>query len=110
MSQIKYVRIRSLQQRNAINPLPDRAVDGVLLSAESPCLTFETGHRREGHDLVSLYPAFHDGCQCWIEQREWIAGHGYSASGTQSEIIDLAQGIGILVDRGLFRLPKPDGE
>lgn len=107
MTQIKYVRIFTLQCRGPIDSMPDRPVDGILLSAETPCLTFHDNHSQAGADLVALYPAFHNGAQCWIRSETWQPAHGYSAIGITSEVIPMDEGVRILVERGVFRLPVP---
>lgn len=103
----KYIRIYALKTRGPVEGGPDREVDGILLSAEEPALTFTAGHRDSGHDQVDIWPAFHDGKQVWIESRRWVAAHGYSAWGTSSRLLSLEEGIGIMVDRGVFRMDPP---
>lgn len=103
----KYIRIHALSTRGPIEGGPDREVDGVLLSAEEPALAFDAAHNQCGHDRVELWPAFHNGSQCWIESRRWVASHGYSAWGTVTRIVPLEEGIRIMVDRGVFRLDPP---
>lgn len=101
-----YARIHTLQTRGPIEGMPDREVDGVLFSADQSILDWEGAHKDAGHDQFTLWPAYHNGAQCWILSRRWVAAHGYSAWGTQTDIIPLEEGIAILVDRGVFRLPE----
>lgn len=104
---IKYVRIHTLQCRGPVEGAPDREVEGTLLSAEEPAHAYDSDHRETGHDRVELWPAFHNGQQCWILSRRWIPALGYTAWGSVSSIIPLEEGIRILVERGVFRLEPP---
>lgn len=104
---IKFIRIHTLKCRGPVEGEPDREVEGVLLSTENPVLAFDAGHRDTGHDHCELWPAFHNGAQCWILTRDWRAASGYSAWGVASSILPLEEGIRILIDRSVFRIDPP---
>lgn len=101
---ITYKQIRTLRTRGPIEQLPDREVDGALLVGQQPAIEFEDRHSEAGWDLVALYPAFHDGAQCWLELRRWCAAHSYCAAGVQERVVPFEDGVQIFLERGVFAL------
>lgn len=99
---VKFVEKKTLANRDAINPMPDEDVEGVLLVAEEPALTWEDGHIRFGHDYNSLFPAVYKGEKAWLLQAVWQPVRGYCASGTTESILNFENGAKILIDQGKF--------
>lgn len=102
-----YARYLTLSQRSPVESLPEAEVDGVLLVGSTAVVVYESGHERTGHDVVSLFPAFHGGEQCWFRRATWHPSAGYSACGTHEEIVAFGDGVRLLCEREVFRLPPP---
>jgi len=104
---VKYVEVRELQNRGAIDPAPSSEVEGTLLIGERPVLQFYGNQSSYGEDYISLFPVFHNGQRCWLRRCEWCPAEGYSASGTQDYIISFEDGIKLFLERGVFEFPQP---
>jgi hypothetical protein len=103
-----YEEWKTLQNRGAINPLPDEGVEGTLLVGTKSVLKFESGHSQCGNDYCSLFPAFHNGERCWVRRDKWEPAQCYSASGTSEYIISFEEGVKLFIEHGVFEFPDAE--
>ncbi len=104
---MKYVEIRTLQNRGAVDPAPSTSDEGTLLIGEKSVLSFYGNESSYGSDSIEIFPAFHNGERCWLKRAEWDAAWGYSASGTQEYILSFEEGVKLFLERGIFAFPVP---
>src|SRR2546430_16909299 len=104
---VNYVEYRELECRGAVDPGAPEEVEGTLLVATEAVLKFRDNQSSYGEDYVSILPAFHNGVRCWLRREEWCPAYGYSASGTQEEIISFEDGVKLFLERGVFEFPLP---
>jgi hypothetical protein len=104
---MKYVEWSALACRGAVDPLPPQPVEGRLLVGERAVLSFEGHQSPYGEDVVSLFPAFHNGVRCWVRREEWSPAFGYSASGTSETLLSFEEGVKVFLERGVFAFPAP---
>jgi len=110
MASTKYVEVRELECRGAVDPSEPEPVEGSLLVGTTPVLEFEDHSRAPsyGYDAVDIFPAFHNGERCWLRRDSWQAAHGYSASGTSEYILSFEDGVKLFLERGVFAFPHPE--
>jgi hypothetical protein len=106
---VKYVEVRELENRGAIDPAPSSEVEGLLVGTES-VLEFEANHSSYGEDSVEIFPAFYEGKRAWLRRETWQAAYSYSASGTQEFILSFEDGVKLFLERGVFAFPEPSKE
>ena len=98
----KFVEVRTLAQRGAVNSLPPIEVEGNLLVAEFPIADWEEGHSQYGHDQARIFPAWYNGERAWLVRKDWIAAFGYCAEGTEEQILSFEKGVFLIMSLGLF--------
>jgi len=107
---VQYVEYRYLENRGAVDPAEPSDVEGTLLVGTQPALKFTANHSQYGEDYVSIFPAFHNGERSWLKRAEWSHAYGYSASGTQEDVLSFEDGVKLFVERGVFAFPEPAKE
>lgn len=107
---VKYVEVRELECRGAVDPSEPEPVEGSLLVGTTSVLEFEDHSRAPsyGYDAVDIFPAFHNGKRCWLRRDSWSPAYGYSASGTQEYILSFEEGVKLFLERGVFEFPQPE--
>lgn len=103
-----YRRIRDLECRGAVESAPSEEVEGVLLVGTQAVLSFYDHESSYGEDYSEVFPAFHNGNQCWLRRDTWNPSRGYSASGTSEYILSFEEGVKLLIEREVFSLPNPE--
>ena len=99
---MKYTEKKTLACRDAINQLPDDAVNGTLLVGDRCVASYEEGHCGYGYDYTEWFPAVEDGTRVWLVRRTWCAAHQYCAEGTAEDIVGLEDGLREMLDRGIL--------
>lgn len=103
-----YTRVYSLACRGPVDPAPSEEVEGTLLVGTQAVLTFYSHESNYGEDYSEVFPAFHNGKQCWLRRDTWNPAHGYSASGTGEYILSFEDGVKLFIEREVFALPNPE--
>jgi hypothetical protein len=106
----EFALVTSLADRDALNPLPDREVQGGPLFVGKSVARFDGDRRSVGHDRITVYPACLAGEWCWLIHRRWCPARGYCASGELDEILSFEDGIRLMVEHGVFSWIFPGGE
>ena len=99
---MKFVEKFELECRGPVDPEPPVEVNGTLLVGEEAIATWDEGQSSYGCDIVRVYPAYHNGKRAWIVSRTWDAAPGYSASGTEEEILPFEDGVKLLLEHGVY--------
>lgn len=102
MAKLFYEEKRTLARRGPVEPLPPEEVEGVLLVATEPVVTWEGSHSRYGCDSVSLFPAFYGGERVWLSRCVWCPAHPYCARGTEERVLGFVDGAKLLIEKGAF--------
>lgn len=103
-----YSMKRTLERRDAIDPIEPADVEGVLLVGNRMVLEYEDEHTQYGCDVVQIRPAIHNGKRVWVARYIRSAAYGYSASGTYEEILEFEAGAALLAERECFTFATED--
>ena len=98
---MNYSEQSTLMQRGPVEQMEDIEVE-VFLRGDRTIAIWDEGHQQAGHDECLLFPAFAKGGRCWLLSRRWHAGGGYSASGTEEEILTFEEGVKLLCEKGCW--------
>lgn len=102
---IKYIEIKTLACRGAVDSEPDEGVDGILLIAEKSISIESSGHTQYGYDRRFITPAIYNGKRAWVRRNVWQPARGYCASGTSESILNFEDGVKLLIENGYFSFP-----
>lgn len=112
LGSLRFRVVEALARRGAVEqdrdePLPK---DDLLMVTDRPVLEWYGEDSHYGQDRCTLYPAVRKGARCWMLQKVWYPARGYSASGTEQEVISFQDGVELFLERGVFKFPMPEKE
>lgn len=107
---MQFIVKRELETRGAVDPGEPELIDGTLLVGEETVLMWTENHGPYGHDYCTLRPAFHKGNRMWLKRAIWQSAAGYSANGTQEDIMGYEEGVNLLITHGVYGLSKLENE
>jgi hypothetical protein len=108
MPEVLYREKRTLAQRGPVESREDYELPTPVLVGLDSVLRWTEDERDTGHDSCLLFPAWSDGKRAWVVRRDWCPAWGYSASGTEEEVIDFEAGVCLLIEHGVFHFPAPE--
>ena len=106
---LKYTEKKTLQCRDAISPIADEDIEGILLIGDKE-ITVQGHGNRFGRDAKTIVPAIHNGKRVWLTRCIWQPASGYSAFGTAEVVIPFETGVKMLIENGYFSFPEEEPE
>lgn len=99
----------TLQNAGPVDQAEDTELsqEDVLLVAWDSVVSWEEDHSQFGANFVSMYPAYMNGEQRWLKQSVWQPAWGYSARGTQDELLGYGSGIVLMVKHEFYGWGEP---
>ena len=101
---ILYIEHTVILNRGAVDDAAPSDIEGTLLVGTEPVLTYEI-NSSYGYDIISIYPAVRDGIRSFLKRAIWQPAYGYSAQGTQDEILNIDEGVRLFLEQGVFEFP-----